>query len=114
MDAHERFAALIEEFAAVQGVEPPRAGRRFGSTALKVGGSIFAMLVDGRLVVKLPRERVAALMSSGVGAPFDAGKGPPMKEWLTVLDETAWAALAHEALRFVGERRGAGQPRRVP
>jgi hypothetical protein len=102
----ERFNALVEEFAASPGVTVPgEPGRRgFGSSALKVNGSIFAMISGGKLVVKLPHHRVATLMSSGVGTPFDAGKGHPMKEWLTVTadDMDSWLALAREALDFVG------------
>lgn len=81
--------------------------RRFGSTALTVDGSIFAMLTAGRLVVKLPRDRVTKLIEGGTGGPFGAGKGRPMKEWLTFAsdDEETWLALAREALDFVGSRR---------
>lgn len=32
--------------------------RMFGASGLKVGGKVFALLVKGRLVVKLPRERI--------------------------------------------------------
>lgn len=101
MDAQARFAALVEEFAGMPGVEPPSGGRAFGSTALKVRGSIFAMLMGDRLVVKLPRERVAALVARGEGAPFDSGKGRPMREWVTVIEDDAWHAVATEALAFV-------------
>lgn len=106
MVPEERFNALIDEFRSVPGVsvpgEPGQHG--FGSSALKVHGSIFAMVSGGRLVVKLPRDRVNALIGTGVGAPFDAGKGRPMKEWLTVTaeDHESWLALAREALDFVG------------
>lgn len=109
MDPTKRFAALVEEFAGRPGVSLPGESpqRGFGSDALKVNGSIFAMLSGGRLVVKLPRERVDALIGSSTGGPFDAGKGRPMKEWLTVVtdDEETWLALAREALDFVGSRR---------
>ncbi len=106
MEAEERFAGLVEELAAEPGVTPPGAagGRGFGASALKVGGSIFAMLVGGRLVVKLPAARVAGLVGDGSGGPFDAGKGRPMREWLAVADEADWGALAREALTFVGSR----------
>jgi TfoX N-terminal domain len=104
-----RFAALVEHFADRPRVTPPgAAGRRgFGSSALKVDGSIFAMLQDGRLVVKLPRERVSALVASGTGEPFSAGKGRPMKEWVAVPDgdDALWRTLAEEALTFVGRTR---------
>ena len=101
----ERFNALADEFSASPGViVPGEPGQRgFGSSALKVNGSIFAMMAGGRLVVKLPRDRVTTLIGSGAGAPFDAGKGRAMKEWLTVTadDEESWLALAREALDFV-------------
>lgn len=89
------------------GVEvPDGSGRGFGSDALKVNGSIFAMVSNGHLVVKLPRERVAELIANGTGSPFDAGKGRPMKEWLTVTsdDDQIWLNLAEEALEFVRNR----------
>lgn len=104
----ERFAALVDAFAHQSGVTLPNqeGNRGFGSSALKVNGSIFAMLTRGRLVVKLPRDRVTALIDDGVGGPFDAGKGTPMKEWLTVMrdDDDTWQALAGEALSFVSRR----------
>ncbi|MET3919461.1 TfoX/Sxy family protein [Arthrobacter sp. UYEF20] len=100
----ERFNALVDEFRASPGVsvpgEPGR--RRFGSSALKVDGSIFAMIAGGRLVVKLPHDRVDTLIATGAGTPFDAGKGRAKKEWLTVTaDDEEWLALAREALDFV-------------
>ena len=83
-------------------------GKGFGSTGqLKVDGKIFAMLVRGRLVLKLPRDRVSALVTSDDGEHFDAGKGRPMREWLALSPTSRkhWVALAREAMRFVG---GAG------
>jgi hypothetical protein len=108
VDAEERFAVVVDELAYQTGVIAPfESGHRgFGSSALKVNGSIFAMLVRGHLVVKLPRDRVNALIQDGTGGPFDAGKGTPMKEWLTVLgdEEDTWLGLARESLDFVGRR----------
>lgn len=108
MTPEDRFNALVEEFMSASGVtRPGQPGERgFGSAALKVNGSIFAMLTRGRLVVKLPRGRVDTLITSGVGDPFDAGKTRPMKEWLTVVavDDATWRSLAYEALDFVGSR----------
>jgi hypothetical protein len=107
-DPQERFAALVDALAGEPGVTVPyeSARRGFGSSALKVNASIFAMLTRGQLVVKLPRDRVTAAIEDGTGTPFDAGKGTPMQEWLTVVgdDEDTWLALAHEALAFVGRR----------
>jgi hypothetical protein len=107
-DAEERFAALIEKLSAHPGVTTPDESGRggFGSSALKVNGSIFAMVTRGHLVVKLPRDRVNALIGDGIGGSFDAGKGTPLKEWLTVMshDQHTWLARAQEALDFVGSR----------
>ena len=58
------------------------------------------MFVRGRLVLKLPAARVDELVSAGAGLHFDANKGIPMKEWLSLdpgSDED-WLALAREAL----------------
>jgi TfoX/Sxy family transcriptional regulator of competence genes len=76
----------------------------FGSSGLKVGTKVFAMLVKGELVVKLPKHRVAQLVASGDGAPFDPGHGRLMKEWVTspLRNFGGWEQLADEALQFVG------------
>ena len=107
-DAEQRFADLAEQFAGEEGVEMPREGspRRFGSDALTVDGSIFAMLTRGELVVKLPAARVTELVARGNGKPFTAGKGRAMPEWVVVAgdDPEEWHELAREALRFVGRR----------
>jgi hypothetical protein len=60
------------------------------------------MLVRGRLVLKLPAERVDALVAAGDGARFDANKGTPMKEWFSLDPESgrSWLLLAREALDF--------------
>ncbi|HEX4445297.1 MAG TPA: TfoX/Sxy family protein [Polyangiaceae bacterium] len=104
MNAEESFAKLVGAFADDDRVTPPEATRRaFGSNGLKVDGKIFAMLVRGSLVLKLPKERVAALLAAGEGAPFDTGGGRVMKEWVVLrLPERAWLALAREAQAFVG------------
>jgi hypothetical protein len=97
------FESLCEEYAGVPGVTVPKGGRGFGSSAIKINKSIFAMLVNDRLVVKLPTGRVAQLISSGDGLPFDAGKGKPMKEWVSLtVDDATCRVLVAEAMAFVG------------
>ena len=108
----ERYEVLVRALAGRPGVTSSEgeAKNRFGATALKVDGRIFAMLVRGRLVVKLPARRVIALIEEGKGGPFDAGKGRPMKEWLTLAEasDREWEQLASEAMDFV--RRGGSRP----
>jgi hypothetical protein len=103
-DEEERFDELLAFFARDARIRLPEGGRGFGRTALRVNNKIFAMLVRGRLVVKLPRARVDALVDSGEGVRFDANKGTPMKEWLSLdpVSTLHWPALAQEALDFVG------------
>jgi TfoX/Sxy family transcriptional regulator of competence genes len=101
-------AALISTPAVTSGVDEPRGRNRFGAAELKVGGKIFAMLVRGKLVVKLPRQRVDALIASGDGERFDPRHdGRLMKEWLVVepSSHVEWLPLAREALAFVASRK---------
>ena len=79
-------------------------GTGFGrSEGLRISGKIYAMLVDGELVVKLPRERVDELVAVGAGRRFDPGRGRLMKEWATVPPSAGrrWRALVDEARGFV-------------
>ncbi len=104
----ERFATLVEEFLDNPDVTPPSDGKAFGSSGLKIQNKIFAMLVRGKLVVKLPRSRVDALVASGDGEPFDPRKnGRLMKEWVTIEPTSTeeWLSLAKEAMEFVASKR---------
>jgi hypothetical protein len=105
------YASVAEEFLGASGVtqpsDPTRPRTGFGSSALRVDDRIFAMLVGGRLVVKLPRRRVEALIATGEGERFDPGHGRLMKEWVAVAPTAgdSWLPLAREALQFVASRR---------
>ena len=104
----ERYAALVETLAGTADVTFGAQGKKgFGATALWSNGKIFAMLSHGRLVVKLPRQRVDALIAAGAGEPFDPGHGRKMKEWfsLSPSSEEPWLPLANEALAFVAAKR---------
>jgi hypothetical protein len=100
--AAPRYADLVDDLIGLEDVTPPAGGSGFGRSALRYRGKIFAMLVRGSLVLKLPARRVTELVEAGEGVHFDANKGTPMKEWLS-LDpdsELGWLALAREALEF--------------
>ena len=75
----------------------------FGALGLKIGDKYFAMLYKGQLVVKLPADRVTALVASGDGRYFDPGHGRLMKEWIAFAPALAarWGRLAEEAKGFV-------------
>jgi hypothetical protein len=105
--AEHRFEDLVDELVGCPGVTPPSGGSGFGRSALRWEKKIFAMLVRGRLVVKLPASRVDALVSNGDGVRFDANKGTPMREWLSLAPESglAWLPLTREALDFAQARR---------
>jgi len=97
-----RLAVIVDAF----GKTKPGA-RKFGSNGLKAEGKLFALFTQGTLVVKLPKDRVAALVASRVGKPFDPGHGRLMKGWLTVTSTKAsWIDLAKEAYGFVSARAG--------
>jgi hypothetical protein len=58
----------------------------------------------GAFVVKLPRQRVDALVAGGQGRPFEPGPGRVMTQWLDLHAASGqdWTSLAEEALAFVG------------
>ena len=104
----ERFADLVEGYLGVEGVTCPGTdpgARGFGRGGLKVGGKLFAMVSQDRLVVKLPAERVDALVAQGHGDRFDPRKnGVVMHEWLMVDPASSldWEELVEEARVHVG------------
>ena len=103
----ERFAALVEEFRGMPEVTLPSDGKGFGASGLKFRQKIFAMLVRGKLVVKLPKPRVDALIASGEGERFDPRHdGRLMKEWVVIERTSAeeWINLSREAMEFVASK----------
>ncbi len=101
-EAVRRFEDVVDGLVGRPGVTPPRGGSGFGRSALRWENKIFAMLVRGRLVLKLPADRVDALVRGGDGVRFDANKGTPMKEWFSLDPDSGlgWLPLAQEALEF--------------
>ncbi len=105
----ERYATLVDALPGDADVTLGSPGKKgFGSSALQIGGKIFALLAEGKLVVKLPRQRVDALVAAGEGRRFDPRRdGRLMKEWLVVesMSDERWLSLAREATKFVAARR---------
>lgn len=100
MTSDEMFESIAVKLLSDEAISRKK---MFGSTGLSIGGKVFALLVKGKLVVKLPRERVDMIISSGKGEPFDPGHGRLMKEWVAV-EATAgneWLNLAEAAKNFV-------------
>jgi hypothetical protein len=108
MSPAERYATIVKAFVGNRGVSA-ETGRGFGSSALKIDNRIFAMLASGdQFVVKLPRQRVDAIVAAGDGERFDPRRnGKLMKEWLVVgrRIEARWLPLAQEAFEFAKTKR---------
>jgi hypothetical protein len=104
----DRYASLVDALLSDADVTLGSPGKKgFGSSALQVNGKIFAMLSNGKLVVKLPRQRVDAFIAVGEGERFDPRHdGRLMKEWLVVepTSSEGWLPLTREAMEFVASR----------
>ena len=80
--ASASFAPVVSAFARDRSV---RRGKMFSSSnVLSVNGKIFAMLVKGELVVKLPKQRVDELVAARAGTYFEPGHGRLMKQWISI------------------------------
>ena len=100
-DVERAFAAIAGPLLNEPDIDE---GTGFGTNpGLRAGGRIFAMLVRGELVVKLPADRCSELVAAGAARPFDRGQGRPLREWVVVGEaaESEWPGLAGEALTFV-------------
>ena len=94
------FVPVVDAFA--DDTQVSRTRMFSSSNVLSVNGKIFAMLTNGKLVVKLPKGRVDEIVGGGHGELFDPGHGRLMKEWVSVgADGGEWIALAQEAHQFV-------------
>lgn len=103
-ESEAEFARLAEAVSRDPRVDGPEVARAkgFGSKGLKVARKMFAFHSKGRLVVKLPADRVHALISDGKGEHFDPGHGHVMKEWVALgyAERALWPKVAKEALEF--------------
>jgi hypothetical protein len=105
--AAARFAKLARQLAdGDERQEPHRKG--FGTASLFVGRKMFGRLSDsGALVLKLPPNRVEALIASGVGSGWHPGSGTPLKEYVAIGTEHqgSWLRLAKESRQYMASKR---------
>lgn len=93
-NGEDLYAKLAAAFLKEKGVSQ---SDRFGK-GLRLKDKVFAMLVRGELVVKLPETEVAKLIGQKSAKPFMHGK-KVMKEWLVVegADLASWKKIARQA-----------------
>lgn len=99
-EAQTLFEPIAKAFLKESGVTE---GKMFGTSVLKIKGKVFVFPMKGKLVVKLPRDRVAEIVALKKGVYFDPGHGRISKEWVAVAPsaESEWLNLAREAKAFV-------------
>lgn len=103
--ASDAGRALYDDLAAESTGDPAvTTSTMMGHPCLRVDGAFFAAIepATGRLIVKLPRDRVAELVAAEIGQPF-APAGRVFREWVAVPgpDKDRWRSLLGEARAFV-------------
>lgn len=99
-DARDLYEELTDDL-----LYDPAIGRAtmMGYPCVRLAGKFLASYDDkaGCLVVKLPRERVTALVEDGSGEPF-APAGKVFREWvaLPTVDRALWQGVLAEAVDF--------------
>jgi hypothetical protein len=95
MTAEENWSKVKDHYLKMTDVQKQ-------GEALKIGKKMFCMLSKGNYVVKLPKGRVAEILNSGEGLPYDPGNGKIMKEWVIIPENTSdkWIEYASEAMEF--------------
>jgi TfoX/Sxy family transcriptional regulator of competence genes len=81
------------------------AGSMFGSRGLRTGTKFFAVWWHDQLVLKLPPDRLQALVEEGAARQFEPMAGRPMNGWAIVDPSPDWPALVDEARGFVESQR---------
>jgi hypothetical protein len=104
-DYREEVKTVMDELLLpIPGV---RGGQAFGYPAYKVKGKVFVFVGGAGIAVKLPPERVAALLSEEEAAhPFEPVEGRIWKAWVSLdrADPAAYAAdqaLFEESIEYI-------------
>ena len=97
-DPYSSVKAHFEEVAGVT----VNTGRE--AQGLKVGNKMPATLSKGDLFLKLPPERVEALIAAGRGMAYDPGTGKVMKNYVVIpaAKKRSWIKLCEEAAAAAG------------
>jgi hypothetical protein len=103
-EARELYDELTDDL-----LYDPAVGRAtmMGFPCVRLAGTFLATY-DGKagcLVLKLPRERVAALIANGSGETF-APAGKAFREWVSIhtIDRDLWQQLLAEAVQFARQQ----------
>ncbi|MFI5235366.1 MAG: TfoX/Sxy family protein [Gemmatimonadales bacterium] len=83
-------AVMHAALLSLPGVTPKRL---FGAQAFFFGQRMFAFLVDGAVVLKLPAAERRLALEGGHGRPFLVGANVPFGRWLEVLLDDPVRAL---------------------
>ena len=99
--AREVFAGIRDRLLAQHPEDTE--GKMLQAPGLRAGDKFYAFVSAGDLMMKLPADRVAALIAAGDGHPCSPRPGHPMREWVQVpaIDEDTCVALVTEARAFV-------------
>ena len=81
-----RKAKMDEMLLVMPGV---KASKAFGYPAYKINGKVFAFVGSKGVAIKLPAERVNALLDGKMLKPFEVGDGHVWREWLSIQRETS-------------------------
>jgi hypothetical protein len=105
IDESSAYRHLVEQFLIDPSIGE---GQMMGMPALKAQGKMFGGCFEGRLVVKIGRDRVQELVAAGHADLFDpSGRGRPMKDWASLSESYGdWLALAQEARELIDDPTG--------
>jgi hypothetical protein len=97
---------LAELMSAVAGLPGVTLGKALHQPGLMADGKLFAFPYHGDLVLKLPADRIDALIESHEARRFERGQGRPMREWIVLpaASRSDWHGLVREAYSFVSGR----------
>jgi hypothetical protein len=101
--ANDRFAHIADSLRGEPGLQ---AGTGFSTdSGLRSDGKLFAMLRDGRLVVRLPGSRADELVGADAAARFYGVQNARLAQWvaLSYSEPESWLVPANEALRYARE-----------